>query len=83
MSLPDNSDVDKIAEVALGLLSLTLHGNRSYTRAWKGLDWDVLDLLYERGWIANPKGKAKSVLLTEEGESLAQRFFEKHFQRAK
>lgn len=26
-----------------------------------------MDMLFERGWIHNPKGKAKSVRVTEEG----------------
>ena len=72
-------DSDKLAEVALALLSLTMFEDGIVTRAWKGLDWDLMDTLYERGWIANPKGKAKSVVFTEEGEALARTFFEKHF----
>ena len=82
MSLPEGCDADKLAEVALALLYLTLHEDSVCTRAWKGMDWDVLDLLYERGWIDNPKSKAKSVVVTEEGEKLAERFFKKHFARA-
>ena len=39
----------------------------------------MTDLLYEKGWIWDPKGKAKSVVLTEEGVSLADTFMEKHF----
>jgi hypothetical protein len=46
---------------------------------WKGLDWDVLDVLFEKGWISNPKSKAKSVLLTEEGAKMAPSLFDKHF----
>ncbi len=51
------------------------------TRTWKGMDFGLLDELYERGWISNPKTKAKSVVLTEEGERLAREFFNKHFLR--
>jgi hypothetical protein len=29
-------------------------------RTWKGFDWDTLDRLYEKGWIFDPKNKAKS-----------------------
>ncbi len=79
MGLPDNCDADKIAEVAIGLMYLTLHGRPPVLRAWKGLDWGVLDLLHEKGWIADPKGKARSVVVTEEGELQAQLLFEKHF----
>ncbi len=39
--LPDEIDQDKLAEAALAILSLTLHGGR----VWKGLDWDLMDLL--------------------------------------
>lgn len=57
-------DADKIDAAALALLSLTLHtGNR----AWKGMDWAVLERLHQKGWITNPVGKAKSVVFTEEG----------------
>jgi hypothetical protein len=82
VSLPDGCDIDKLAEVALGLMFLTIHGD-SFPRAWKGLDWDVLNLLYEKGWISDPKSKAKSVALTEEGVRLAQAFFEKHFRQGR
>ncbi len=79
MSLPAQCDSEKIAEVAIGLMYLTLHGDRGGVRAWKGLDWDVLHLLHDKGWISDPKSKARSVVVTEEGESHAQRMFEKHF----
>ena len=46
--IPDELDAEKLAEVALGLLALTIHDG---SRAWKGLDWGVMNLLYERGWI--------------------------------
>lgn len=42
-------DTDKIDEAVLGLLWLTLHEER---RAWKGLDWNALDRLHEKGLIA-------------------------------
>jgi len=81
MAFSDEVDVDKLAEVALALLSLTSFTDRGAARAWKGLDWDVLDLLYQRGWILDPKGKAKSVLFTDSGKSLAESAFAKHFAR--
>jgi hypothetical protein len=70
---------DKVDEVVLALMCLTMHDNFGATRAWKGFDWDVLDRLYEKGWIDNPKSKAKSVALTEEGLARANEFFDKHF----
>lgn len=82
MPLPAQSDKEKIAEVALALMYLTLHGDEHAPRAWKGMDWDVLDLLFERGWISNPKSKAKSVLLTPEGLKAAPGLFDKHLTRS-
>ncbi|HLG54941.1 MAG TPA: DUF6429 family protein [Vicinamibacterales bacterium] len=76
--LPREIDTEKLAEVALALLSLTLHDNG---RVWKGLDWDVLDLLEEKGWIVEAQTKAKSVVLTEDGERLGREFLRKHFYR--
>ena len=43
------------------------------------MDWDLLDVLYQKGWIADPKGKAKSVILTDEGAQLAQELLQRHF----
>jgi hypothetical protein len=69
-------DEEKVAAVVLALLYLTLHdGNR----AWKGFDWDVLNRLYEQGWIENPRSKAKSVELTEKGLAESARLFEHFF----
>ncbi len=76
--LPDELDEDKVAEAALALLSLTLHDD---ARVWKGLDWGVMSLLHERGWIMDPRSKAKSVLLTEQGIQLAEGFRHAHFGR--
>jgi hypothetical protein len=75
---PADIDRDKLAENALAILSLTLHDGG---RVWKGLDWDLMDLLHEKGWIVDPRSKAKSVLLTEEGERRAEEFLHKYFRR--
>ena len=58
-------DREKVEETVLALLWLTLDGDH---RAWKSHDWGVLDRLHERGYISDPKSKAKSVLLTDEGD---------------
>jgi len=63
----------KIDETVLATLLLTLHKE---DRAWKGHSFDVLDRLYEKGYIYNPKGKAKSVVLTEEGLAKAREVFD-------
>lgn len=74
-------DEQKIDETVLALLQLTAHGDKFAMRAWKGQDWDVMDRLHQKGWISDPKGKAKSVVFTEEGWELSQKLFEKHFQK--
>ena len=74
--LPPDVDTDKLAEAAVALLSLTLHAGG---RVWKSLDWDLMDLLEEKGWIVEARSKARSVVLTEEGERLAREFLRSHF----
>jgi hypothetical protein len=44
----DDFDRDKVDEVVLALMQLTLHD--SY-RAWKGFDRETLDRLYENWWL--------------------------------
>ena len=72
-------DTDKIDEAVLALLYLTLHDG---VRAWKGHDWDTLDRLYRKGMIENPVGKAKSVVLTDEGLAKSERLFRNLFERS-
>ena len=79
MPLPPNVDREKLNQVALAILGLNAFQDHHVVRAWKGMDWDLLDQLFERGWIANPKGKAKSVVLTDEGARLAHEFLVEHF----
>jgi hypothetical protein len=79
MSLPPRVDQEKLSEAALAILGLTAHKDDGVIRAWKGMDWDLLDILFEKGWIADPKGKAKSVVFTEHGARLAKEFLTKHF----
>lgn len=71
-------DEEKVDEMVLALLFLTLHED---DRAWKGHDWDALDRLYQKGMIFNPVGKAKSVALTEEGVKRSEELFRRHFER--
>ena len=72
-------DKVKVDEMVLALLYLTSFPDEFGTRAWKGMDWGAMDRLYEKGYIGNPKGKAKSVVLTEDGEKLSEELFFKHF----
>jgi hypothetical protein len=54
----------------------TLHDG---VRAWKGHDWGALGRLREKGMIYDPVGKAKSVVLTDEGLKRCKELFWKHF----
>lgn len=69
-------DTNKIDDAVLALLSLGLHDG---ARAWKGFDWDAMERLHERGYISNPRGKAKSVVFTEEGLERAERLLDELF----
>ncbi|HYW92406.1 MAG TPA: DUF6429 family protein [Gammaproteobacteria bacterium] len=64
----DRIDRDRVDDAALALLSLTLHDG---DRVWKGLDREVTDRLHDKGYITDPRGKAKSVRLTSEGVARA------------
>jgi hypothetical protein len=70
---------EKIDEVVLALLYLNFHGDHGSVRAWKSFDWDAMDRLHEKGFISDPKSKAKSVLVTDEGQKAAKELFEKYF----
>ena len=70
-------DKDKVDEMVLALLFLTMHDGG--TRAWKGMDWDAMNRLHDKGYIGNPKTKAKSVPLSEKGAKLSEELFKKHF----
>jgi hypothetical protein len=73
-------DVGKIDEAVLALLLL---GRVDRARAWKGFDWDALNRLHEKGFISDPRGKAKSVVFTEEGITEAERLLKKMFAKEK
>lgn len=70
---------EKVDEMTLALLYLTTFKDKHGVRAWKGHSWDVLDRLYESGYIYDPASKANSVMLTEEGAERSKRLFEKYF----
>ncbi len=72
-------DTEKIDDTVLALLWLTLHQER---RAWKGFDFDAMDRLHEKGLIADPKNKAKSVVLTDEGLRRSEELFRELFTRS-
>ena len=72
-------DGEKLEQTVLALLHLTSFKVHHYSRAWKGHDWQVMNVLYEKGYISDPATKAKSVALTEEGAKLSEALFEKLF----
>jgi hypothetical protein len=69
-------DLDKIDDAVLALLYLGLHDG---VRVWKGFDWNTTDRLYQKGYISDPKGKAKSIVFTEEGLERSKRLLEELF----
>lgn len=80
MSEPE-IDTDRIDEAVLGLMFLTLHKDRKWEpwRAWKSFDWGAMGRLHEKDLIFDPVGKAKSVVLTEEGYRRSQEAYYRLF----
>jgi hypothetical protein len=77
MSEPD-IDLDRLDAAVLALMYLTLHDKNKYSglvRAWKSFDWDAMNRLHEKDLIFDPVGKAKSVVLTEEGMQRSEALF--------
>ena len=74
-------NLDKIDDAVLALLHLTSFTERKgeLPRAWKGHDWDALGRLHAKGCISDPVGKAKSVVLSEEGARRAEELFHRLF----
>jgi hypothetical protein len=70
---------ERAGDLVLALMQLTLHEER---RAWKSFDWDVMNDLCERGFITDPRRKAKSVLLTDEGLARSREMYDKYLASA-
>lgn len=71
-----NIDEERIDDVVLALLQLTLHDER---RAWRGFDFAVLDRLYKKGLIGDPVNKSKSLVLTDVGLAKSKSVFSEMF----
>lgn len=69
-------DTGKIDDAVLALLYRGLHDG---ARAWKGFDWDAMDRLHQRGYLSAPRGKAKSVVFSDEGLERAKQLLEELF----
>lgn len=75
-------DWDKVDDMVLALLWLTAFDvDKHGARTWRSHDWDALDRLHAKGYISDPKSKAKSVALTEGGMARARELFERQFGR--
>ena len=74
----DRIDEDRIDDTVLALLWLTLYDE---CRAWKGFDWTALGRLHAKGLIDDPAGRAKSVVLIEEGLHKSEALFQALFTR--
>ena len=74
-------NTDKIDDYTLALLYLvTWEREEGFgARAWKGFDWVTMNRLHEKGHISNPRGKAKSIVLTEDGFAKAKELFQRFF----
>lgn len=75
-----NLDNEKIDRAVLALMYLGIHED---ARAWKSFDWDAMARLHEKGFITDPRGKAKSVVFTEMGEAEARKLLEELFSKDK
>ncbi|MPZ09143.1 MAG: hypothetical protein GEU89_02905 [Kiloniellaceae bacterium] len=71
--------LDQIDDAVLALLLLGRHDG---DRVWKTFDWDAMGRLHRKGYISDPVGKAKSVVLTEEGVQKAEQLFTRLFPKA-
>ena len=68
-------DKRRVEDAVLALMHLDAHKGQFGWRAWKSFPWEATDGLHERDLISDPKSKAKSVMLTEEGARLAEELF--------
>jgi hypothetical protein len=73
-------DERRVQDVVLALMHLNVHKDRFGWRAWKTFPWEATDGLHERGLISDPRSKAKSVALTDEGARLAEQLFTELFE---
>ena len=75
-------DTAKVDEMTLALMYLTVYSEDGAAKTWKGYEWETLGRLHKANLIHDPLGKAKSVMMTEEGKKLCQELFSKHFSKS-
>ena len=68
-------DKEKVDQATLALMWLVTESDKYGSRAWKGFDWDTVDRLHEKGYISDPKRKARAVALSNEGLELSKKLF--------
>jgi hypothetical protein len=52
---------EKLEQTVLALLYLNSFDDKSgEKRAWKGMPWEVMDHLHQKGYISDPATKSKS-----------------------
>ena len=74
-------DLDKVDDFALAILYFNAFKDYFQVRAWKGMDWDILNRLTEKGFIFDAKNKTKSVVFTDEGIAKGKELIEKFFKK--
>jgi Domain of unknown function (DUF6429) len=72
-------DETKIDEAVLAVLYLTAFEEHGVTRAWKNIDWDSTNRLFEGGLIDDPRNRNKSIVFTTEGVARAKAAAERLF----
>jgi hypothetical protein len=63
-------------------LHLNAFPDHGITRAWKSFDWDTLGRLHAAGFISDPRSKAKSVVLSDDGARSAEDLFRRYLAKA-
>lgn len=69
-------DIAKLEQTILALLGAFEFENG---RVWKRYEFAIMEALYTKGYISDPRGRAESVHLTESGMALAKELANVHF----
>jgi hypothetical protein len=72
-------DLGKVDEITLALLWLTSFKNADGVTSLEGPRPANDGSTLPKGYLSDPKSKAKSVVLSEEGEKRSRELFAKHF----
>lgn len=71
-------DDSKIEDAMLALLSVFEFDNG---RVWKRYDFTMMEALFNKGFITNPRGRTESIYLTPEGKERGKALAEKLFKK--